>query len=336
MEKSEPIEAKPAARMLLATLILTVLASGCEGARDRIPTIDDECPSELERQVTLSGSSVPITVPAEIALAHPGAQTLLGRRIILAVTVGDRARGLRLFSSSLSISTVGGTFAGWAELERDARPGRALDLLPGRIRIRPFLGALQAQTTSLDALLIPGGVAVDEMTVSMPALWTEDQRPIEPQALQPTFNPARHFTAFDAVSATITLELVLGKSSHRWTCSFDTEVRLTGREETLPPLWGLTRIARGGPPKLWIALYERSKGPIRAVFNDPASAQGFARWLGETAATRAGDYRLVVLSDDDAEPHPGALRSGPAITGDVRSLTVEDTRALKVTRLGEK
>ncbi len=317
-------------------LSLAVLTGGCVFTREPItPAATEACPDNLQKQVSISGSSVPITSPAEISGAQPSAQPIVGRRILLSAALGNSVRGLHVFSSSLSITTVGGTFAGWAALESNARRGRSVEIIPGRIRIRPFLTAPRSQTTALDVLLIPGGVAVDEMTVSVPGLWNEDQQPVDPQQLQPTLNPVRHFTTFDSVSATITLDLVLGDSrasQHPWSCSFESAVPLVSRDETLPPLWGLTRITRGAKPKSWIALYERSKGPIRVLFDDPASARGFARWLGETAASRAGEYELGLLTYDDAE----ARHRDPLSAGKYRDLAPEDTSALGISRVGER
>jgi len=321
---------------ITAWLSLAVLIGGCTVTREPVaPLATKACPDHLQRQISVSGSSVPITAPAEIARAYPSAQTIVGRRIILSATVDNGVRGLHVFSSSVSITTVGGIFAGWAALEPAARPGRALEIIPGRIRIRSFLTAPRSQTIALDVLLIPGGVAVDEMTVNVKALWNEDQGPVDPQQLEPTLNPVRHFTTFDSVSATLTLDLVLGKSrasQHPWSCSFESAVPLVSRDETLPPLWGITRTTRGAQPKSWIALYERSKGPIRVLFDDPASARGFARWLEETTATRAGEYGLGLLTYDDAE----ARRRDPLATGKYRGLTPEDTGALGISRLGER
>jgi hypothetical protein len=228
-----------------------------------------------------------------------------------------------MFSSTLSITTVGGTFAGWASLEHNGLHNQSLEVIPGRIRIRPFLRALHAQTTVLDALIVPGAVPVDDMTVRMSALWMQNLQPVAPEDVRPTLIPARHFTVFDTVSATITLELLLGESrtsNSTWTCSFSTQVQLVSRDETLPPLWGLASVARGSGASDWIALYDQTSGPIRAFFADPASAEGFARWLRETNATHAGQYRLGM--------------SGPE--SEFRALNFDDVRTVRVSRPGER
>jgi hypothetical protein len=53
------------------------------------------------------------------------------------------------------------------------RRGGALDIIPGRLRLTPFLSksTLEAQSTSLDVWVAPGAAPIDEMALSAVSLW---------------------------------------------------------------------------------------------------------------------------------------------------------------------
>jgi hypothetical protein len=269
----------------------------------------------------------------------------------------DAARGMRILSSTLAITTLGGTFEGWAALSdevvspdatrgarvpsRTRRPNpaerRAIDVIPGRLRIAPFLSAptLQAQTMMLDVLVTPGGVPVDELVVNEGPMWTPDQRPVPPDALLVTLAPARHFTVFDVVEGKINLELLAAssRSAHEgWRCSFDTNVTLVEPDAERPPLWDLRTPVRGGKKKSWLGLYDPTIGPIRAIFTSPAAANGFASWLRQTGALRAGQFQLGMLQPANGQSPAPVEHS---IADSFHPASVDELNALTVGRLGE-
>ena len=64
----------------------------------------------------------------------------------------------------------------------------------------------------------------------------------------------------------------------------------------LPSLWVLQPAAHIGSKSSVLALYNQSIGSFPAVFLDPATAAGFARWLSETHARRVGKYQIGLTS----------------------------------------
>jgi hypothetical protein len=151
-----------------------------------------------------------------------------------------------------------------------------------------------------------------------------------------TLTPARHFTVFDVVDGKITLEFVAAKSHsahERWRCSFDTNVTLVERDAERPPLWDLRTPVRGGKKKSWLGLYDPTIGPIRAIFTSPAAANGFASWLRQTGALRAGRYQLGMLQPADGGQSPASGER--SIADGFHLASVDELSALTVGRLGE-
>jgi hypothetical protein len=348
-----------------AAAVLTLIAlAGCASTRDvsvgEDRVVEPPCPAELQGQVVVSAAAVPRSIPLELATDEGFVKTygVVGRRVMISVAPMDAARGMRILSSTLAITTLGGTFEGWAALSdevvsleatrRAAAPSRtrrvnpaerrAIDVIPGRLRIAPFLIAptLQAQTMMLDVLVTTGGVPVDELVVDEGPMWTPDQRPVPPDTLLVTLTPARHFTVFDAVEGKISLEFVAARSRsahERWRCSFDTRVTLVEPDAERPPLWDLRTPARGGKKKSWLALYDPKIGPIRAIFTSPAAANGFASWIRQTGALRAGQYQLGMFQPADGDRSPAPVEH--SIAGSFHPASVDELNAVTVGRLGE-
>jgi hypothetical protein len=151
-----------------------------------------------------------------------------------------------------------------------------------------------------------------------------------------TLTPARHFTAFDVVDGKITLEFVAtssGSPHERLRCAFDTSVTLVEPDAERPPLWDLRTTVRGGKKKSWLGLYDPKIGPIRAIFTSPAAANGFASWLRQTGATRAGQYQLGMLQPTDEQRSPVPVER--SIADSFHPASVDELNALTVGRLGE-
>jgi hypothetical protein len=311
---------------------------GCQSTA--VVTARPECPADLQSVAMLSAAAVPVGVP-EALRANAGnlaSDGMVGRRITVSVAPAAAARALRVGSSTLTLATLGGTLAGWAV---SAPAGRALDIIPGRVRIQPYLSSsrLRPQTSTLDVLVIPGGVPVDEMTVTVPALWGSDRRPLPAEALRISLTAVRHLTVFDAVDANITLEVILGRSRQWWTCSISSHFELVDHDSGLPALWDLHTPRQAGHPESWLALYSAATGPLRMIFTSPALAHAFAQWVLESGATRAGPYDLGLLQPDEPG-RPGAPGRRPSLSADrpsadsYRPLARESQGALQVGRLG--
>jgi len=345
--------------------ILTVLYA-CqdtgEEARAQTRNVLATCPDDLRREIDLSASSVPASIPPGLRAGSGTVDTneLMARRIMISLAVGTAVPSLRVFSSSLVISTVGGTFAGWAALDQvgpgswpphhaprtsrvqpaDRAGAVALDVIPGRIRIRPFVTSqtLSPQTRRLDVLIVPGGVPEDHVVITTAQIWTTDFHPVRPGALQVTLLPVRHLTAIDSVDATLRLELTAATSSFsraRWRCSFESHLQLVDHEAALPLLWDLREDARGSNRQSWLALYDPATGPIRALFDSPVRARSFARWLRDTRSLKAGTFQLGMLEQNDGDATHAGTQTDPQVTSSFRPATPDDLGALEVRRLGE-
>jgi hypothetical protein len=319
----------------------TLISSGCQSTA--VEAVSPECPAALQDVAKVSAAAVPVQIPEALrvnagSVARYG---IVGRRITVSVAPAAAAHLIRIGSSTLSLTTLGGTLAGWAV---STPAGRAIDIIPGRLRVHPYLSSsrLRPQTSTLDVLVIPGGVPIDEMTVTIPALWGSDRTPLAPEALRVTLAAVRHLTVFDAVDANITLEVTLARGPHEWsTCSTSSHFELVDHDSELPALWDLHTPLQPGHPRSWLALYSAATGPLRAIFTSPAAAHAFAEWVMETGATRAGPYGLGLLQPDEpGRPgEPRARLSLPAarpIADAYRPLAGESPGALQVGRLGEK
>lgn len=331
-------------RALTTGLLISLLAAGCKSSSSTTPLggiSEADCPDDIEKQITLSASAISLNPPAPLTInAEVGNYPAkVARRVMIAVTAQDRARDMRVLSSTLSMTTLGGTLAGWAAIGPDLASSNAVDVIPGRLRIRPFLGTakLKNQTMAVDVFISPGSVPIDEMTVATTPLWTAEQQAVQPDAVQLELSTVRHLSVFDVVEGTVQLEL-LGAPSRsareHWHCSFVSRFELVDHDSVLPDLWGLRVIGGHATANQWLALDDPTYGPFRAVFVNPERARGFAAWLRATTTTRVSQYTLGVLQLK--EPEPGiAPASNRSIATPFRGLSDSELSLLEVKRLGE-
>ncbi len=331
-------------KFVLAALVATMIGStGCEGTRIA-PVAKEElsepsCPTELLAQVKVFASGTPRTIPPELAVDTGIANGVVGRRLLVSVSPTGAARGLRILSSALTATTFGGTFEGWAAIEPNGT-GRALDVSPGRLRLEPFLSGstLQPQSISLDLLVVPGAVSIDEMALSALQLWSQDRQPISAEAVQISLTRLRHFSVYDSVEATIKLEFVASVSrfaTDRWQCSVENHVTLVDRAAVTPPLWDLRKTVDRGRSEFWLALFDRGTGPFRAIFMSPADATGFARWLRQTHSTRVGPYQLGMFRPEYSNDARRTVPVAHAVIDTFQPASPDDLNDLVIGRLGE-
>jgi hypothetical protein len=299
------------------------------------------CPDDMQDQVAVAASAVPLAIPPELTAAadsteHP---SLVARRVIVSVAPRAAAQGARLFSSVLTMTTVGGTFTGWGTIDRDLERSTALDIIPGRLRVQPFLtsATIHAQTMTMDVLVTPGSTPLDELAIGTGPLWLSLQHPTRPDELRITFTPVRHMTVFDVVNAKITLDVTAARARPTrefWHCTFENRFELIDHESVLPNLWGLRKTGRRGEEDQWLALNDPSTGPFRAVFSNPEAAHGFADWLRATGATLVDKYPLGLfqLDEPDVDTPPAANR---AVAVPFHGISTEELQILEVKRLGE-
>lgn len=298
--------------MRLWTPLLAALLIGCEShPRPDIVSgaTEVDCPEAMQSQVRLSAASIPLTFPASLNINAGSAEhpSLVARRILVAVSPIGTARGIQVLSSRLTLTTVGGTLAGWASVGHDLAASSALDVIPGRLRMEPFLGGsaptLKSQTLALDVFVTPGSVPIDEPVIRLGTLWSADDKPTQPDSLRITLLPMRHLTVFDTVEGTVALEVTAAIPAHRpareyWRCSFSTHFQLIDHESVLPDLWVLRKAGARRTQSRSLELNDPVTGPFRAVFSDPRVARGFAAWLRATHTERVGPYRLGMSPDE--------------------------------------
>ena len=293
------------------SLLMALLTACASHTRPAFVTAGSEidCPDAMQSQVRLTASAIPLTFPASLNInaGSAGHPSLVARRIMVAVLPTGTARGIKVLSSRLTLTTVGGTLAGWASVGHELAASNAIDVIPGRLRMEPFLQGsaptLRAQTIALDVFVTPGSVPIDEPLVSTGALWSAENKPTQPDSLRITLMPARHFTVFDTVEGTVALEVTAAVTAHRpareyWRCSFSTHFQLIDHESVLPDLWVLRKAGLRRAESLTLVLKDPVTGPFRAIFNDPRSARGFAAWLRATHAEHVGPYRLGMSGDE--------------------------------------
>lgn len=106
-----------------AAAVLTLIAlAGCASGRNASVgeegLLEHPCPEELQGQVVVSAAAVPRSIPLDLAADEGFVKTygVVGRRIMISVAPMNAARGMRILSSTLAVTTLGGTFEGWAAL----------------------------------------------------------------------------------------------------------------------------------------------------------------------------------------------------------------------------
>jgi hypothetical protein len=281
----------------------------------------------------MRASVVPREVPRELTVGEgvDRRYAVLGRRLLVAVVAEGSAERLQILESSLSIAPFGGTFAGWAAIDGTTA---AVDVIPGRLRVTPFLasGRLLARTVTVDTIIQAGGAPLEQAVVTTGPLWDEARKPLPPDRVRVTLTPVRHFSSFDAVSAKLVLDFRARapRAQSAWHCSAETQLVLVDREAARPPLWDLGTSHRGGARKLWLALYDPKTGPVRAIFGDPVAARGFATWASQIGATRVGAYDLGVFQQEDMDDPTAVVPADQRIMESYRRVTPENLAELKV------
>ncbi|HKU14266.1 MAG TPA: hypothetical protein VJQ52_07700 [Steroidobacteraceae bacterium] len=302
-----------------------------------------DCPDALDGQVKLQVEARSIPIPAsavrESTIPTTGA---VGRRLIVAVTPAGLRAGDRIIWSTLTVASFGGTFLGWDRLQTqlDSRSEVATaTVAPGEVKV---VRAARGQTDltgmySIDVLLMPGGVAVDDTTVRIPRLWRDDGTPVPATEVMPQLMPVRHPPGLDTVEASFELTFVvrLGKSRDEWTCSAQARGTLVDRDAVRQPFWDVGLAPANAARREWLALFDPAMGGVRLVFDSPAAATAFTDWMRATRSTRVGRYDMRVFRQST----PVAGRPFGSVSPDalqtLRPLVEHDLDALTVGPVGE-
>jgi hypothetical protein len=334
---------------LLLSLVAVVL-SACS-APARRPEFSSgypvhDCPEALEGQVQLRAEVRP-TQLSETTLRQNSIATVgsLARRLVVSVIPAGLSPDDRIVWSTLSADSLGGTFLAWDRLQTQSGPPdrqseiSTVALAPGQLKVSRVA---QHKTNlagmySIDVLLMPGGVAVDDTVLRIPNLWREDGTPAPASALTPQLVPVRHPPALDIVEATLQLDFVVrvGKTREEWSCSADTRVTLVDQDALRQPFWDVGLAAPNSARREWLAVFAPDWGGVRLTFESPANAHAFADWLRATRSTLLGSYELRVFRQANRR---GGRPFGPLSAEALqtfRPLSAEDLRALTVGPVGE-
>jgi hypothetical protein len=328
------------ALVMMAVLGLASCESVDKRSDDAAAAAETECPERVSSDLHLSASAVDRVIPSALELHDNSGHRQLARRVMISVSPKSAASGLEILSSTVQLTPLGGVFTGWAEIaEPTQSTTRAVDVIPGRVRVAPFFSSstLRPQTLYLDLMIQPGSVPVDELSITTTGLWDAQGRPVSADEVHIQLNPARHFTMFDVLESDVSLEVLVAQArgaKQTWRCSVSTQIELLDRDSVLPDLWTLHRVGRDGAPDEWLTLNDPTSGPFRPIFASPEAARGFMRWLGATTTNRVGPYSvgLFALQKPDYRNIPDINRE---VTVPFHSIAAPDFPNLEVKRVGE-
>lgn len=301
-----------------AIAVAACLLAGCAGSRALTePTASGGCPESLRQGIQVTASVAQVAIPDGVKEPSGAVRVVagVGRRVLLAVEVSPGLPRVRLVSNSLEMLTFGGTLAGWARVVEPAMETghQGIQVSDGLLRVTPFLPGrrLGPHTETIDVVVVPGGAGAAGLALRPGRMWDDAGRPMAPRDLRIVLVPILHLKVQDVVGATVELDFIAvhrSRPHERWQCSIGSDFQLVDHRSALPSLWVLQPVKRTGATSPVFALYNPSVGAFPAVFLDPATAAGFARWLGETHAGRVGKYEIGLTSKTNATGFQVAAR----------------------------
>jgi hypothetical protein len=304
-----------------------------------------DCPDNLTGQVTLQAEVRPVDLRAadfhDPAIATSGS---VGRRLFVSVTLSGLQSKDRIVWSALNVATYGGTLLGWDRLDLGATTSdreqlSSVGLSPGQLKItRIAKGRTDlASHYSVDLLVMPGGIAVDDAVVHVPALWRDTGTPLQADVIAPQLVPVRHSPGLDVVQANLELSYVvrIGETGDEWVCAAETRVTLVDVESLRLPFWDLGLASSNSSRGEWLALTDPALGAVRLVFDDPASAHAFANWLKTTRSTRVGNHGLAVFKQSGRLTGKPLGPIGEDLLKTLRPMTERDIEKIVVGPAGE-
>lgn len=284
---------------LLACALAACSASPVVSATPHAP-----CPDSLVEGIRLSASVAQVTVPDGVRTPSGSVKLIagVGRRILLSADVPETLPRVRLINNSLSLYTFGGTLAGWARVVQPAGAvaRESIQVSGGLLRIAPFLpgNKLRTYTQTFDVLVIPGGAPAAGLVLHTGPMWDGAGRPTAPDEFEIALDPILHMSVLDTVNATAQFDFLLlhrAGAHERWECSVQSKFLLVDHDSVLPDLWTL-QASRRRVPVGRLVFYNPGVGAFPVMFDNPAVAAGFARWLSETHATRVGKYQIGLMA----------------------------------------
>lgn len=305
-----------------------------------------DCPESLTGQVMLQAEVRPTQIDStrlqQSSIDTTGA---LARRLLIAVTPSGLRPKDRIIWSHLSITTFGGTLLGWQQFDAagsDAGTDERTTVVssPGQLKITRIATGSEDLSghQSIDLLVMPGGMAVDDTVVHFPALWTDSGAPMTADQATPQLTALRHPPGLDVVEATLELSFVvrLDDSGEEWVCSSETRTTLVDEDALRQPLWDLGPASTNSRRKERLALFDPALGAVRLVFDSPAKAHSFLTWVRATGATQIGDYSLRLV--EPVRAVRGTRPFGPLsddVMATLRPVTPADRDMLNVGPAGD-
>lgn len=344
-------------KVFLLAVACVVLSSGCTQHPPR-PVPEDrgaiaECAAEPP--VSLTALALPIKIPANVVAKYAGeVGERQARRLVVSFAPGNLARADSVLWTHLSIHTFGGTLDEWLQLHSGAlhidaidsrRPGRAspehvnIEFGPGFFDVTrsAAYGANLAKAVSVDLLLRPGGIPIDESLVRIGNLWSAPGKPLQPEAVRVELEPIRHVPGFDAIEAEVKLEYVLARVGQSGECRGVVQQRLVlvSREAVRPPLWDLGVSSVNSGRTRWLALSDPSSGVFRAIFDSPTAAGSFANWVRVARTERVGPYQIGLVQQYGRQPMRPLVPVDRGMPETFQPLEAKDANALRPGPLGE-
>jgi hypothetical protein len=241
--------------------------------------------------------------------------------------------------AKLSFRAFGGTVEGWTRLQTADREHAIVDFAPGYLTVKRASMPLRplTSTLSVDLLMLPGGIRIEESLIRIPALWTSSGAPLPAEAVTLELEPMRHAPGYDLVEADVVLDYVMAPRKGGMACRASTRTRIVviDKESVRPALWDVGTSAQNGPRNRWLALSNPANGVFRAVFDSPAAANSFANWIRTTHSTRISAYQLGLFRREGREPLRPLVPVDVAATGTFQPLAPEDVPLLRIGPLGE-
>jgi hypothetical protein len=331
-----------------------------------------ECAAERAATISISAMALPIAMPPDIAAkGSRDTRAPLARRISVTFAPGSIRPGELLLWNRLNVRSYGGTFEGWTRLRSDgltidlatplaAKVGAAGATSPAtkrhatKSRIEPEQAAVAiapgylivsrvapsgdgiASNVSIDALILPGGMTIDEPVARIPSLWTPSGQPLAAESLAIELQPVSHVPGYDLIEAAVSMDYAL-RDAAGGVCrgTAETRVMLADRESVRPALWDVGTSSLNGPRNRWLAFRDSANGVFRAVFDSPQAAASFANWIRASSAARAGRYTLGLFERSGRVPLRPLAPIDEAANQTFRELTAEDTQHLRTGPLGE-
>lgn len=339
---------------LTALAVFTLLLTGCTSATRHAQFSGGhplhDCPEQLVGQVNLQAEVRPIELNASSLHATSITTTgSLGRQLLVSVTPSGLKSKDRIVWSRLTVASFGGTFVAWDRLHTSARgrestaPHRdeiaTVALSPGQVKITRSARAKKdlSGMHSIDLLVMPGGVVVDDAVVRIAKLWDDHGAPVAAADIAPQFIPVRHPPGLDVVEASLELDFVVrvGETGDEWTCSAESRVTLVDQDSLRQPFWDLGLAASNSSRREWLALFDPAFGAVRLVVDSPASAHALASWIRATRSTRVGSYSLAAFRQPNHRPSRPFGPIDEDLMRTLRPMAVDDISTIVVGPVGE-